>query len=42
MPEIKGAVRGEIILAGWIFKEVETNRTNAIYVVGTDPKGSIP
>ena len=41
-PLVKGVVRAEVEVGGWILKEHNENRTKSTYVVCTDPIGSLP
>lgn len=41
-PVIKGVVRGEIIISGYLLKRSENGNTECTYLVCIDPKGSIP
>ena len=41
-PLVKGVVRAEVEVGGWILKELNKNRTKSTYVVCSDPKGSLP
>lgn len=42
IPPIKDIVRGELVIGGWILTPVESNKTNAVYVLCSDPKGKLP
>lgn len=37
-----GCTRGELKIGGWILKKIDDLHTDAIYLVCSDPKGSIP
>lgn len=41
-PPVKGATRGNIIIAGWSFEKLSENCTRAIYATMADPNGKIP
>lgn len=41
-PEVKGVVRGEIFIGGYIIEKIDENNTKIIYISDADLKGSIP
>jgi hypothetical protein len=41
-PEVKGVVRGEIFIGGYIIEKVDENSTSITYISDSDTKGSLP
>lgn len=41
-PEVKGVVRGEIFIGGYIIEKIDENSTRVTYISDSDLKGSIP
>ena len=39
---MKGVTRAEIIVGGWVLKEINEKKTKGIYIACTDIKGSVP
>ncbi len=42
IPPVKDAVRGHLVIGGWILTPVNQNQTHAVYVLCSDPKGKLP
>ena len=41
-PEVKGVVRGEVYIGGYIIEKVDENHTKVTYISDADLKGNIP
>jgi hypothetical protein len=41
-PEVKGIVRGELFIGGWILEKIDENKTKVSYFSDIDIKGSVP
>lgn len=41
-PEVKGVVRGEVFIGGYIIQKIDDNTTSITYISDADLKGSIP
>jgi hypothetical protein len=41
-PEVKGVVRGEVFIGGYIMDKIDETHTKVTYISDADLKGSIP
>jgi len=41
-PEVKGVVRGEVFVGGYVIEKIDENTTSVTYISDADLKGSIP
>ena len=41
-PEVKGVVRGEVYIGGYIIQKVDETQTKVTYISDADLKGNIP
>jgi len=41
-PEVKGVVRGEVFVGGYIIEKIDENTTSVTYISDADLKGAIP
>lgn len=42
MPPVKKCIRGDLLLAGWLFEQLSENETRVVYSTLANPNGKLP